>query len=95
MIHKLLAGALCALAVVTSAAAADEAPAAAPATAPTPAASPPPAADGNEVICKNVQHVGTRFPQRVCMTRAEREARALNDRKTLESIQRNGTNPQQ
>ncbi len=95
MIRKVLAGALCVFALVSSAGA-EEAP---PATAetPAPAESAPPAAkpaqpivgDPNEVICKNEEVIGTRFAKRICMTRAQREARAKAARETLQGQQKN------
>lgn len=95
MIRKALAGAFCVLALV-SAAGAEEAP---PATAetPAPAEAAPPASkpaqlvvgDPNEVICKNEEVIGTRFAKRICMTRAQREARAKAGREMLQGQQKN------
>jgi len=85
MIRKVLAGAFCVLALVSSAGA-EEAPTA---TAP-PASKPAPiVGDPNEVICKNEEVIGTRFAKRICMTRAQREARAKAARETLQGQQKN------
>ena len=48
-------------------------------------------ADKEEVICRREQQTGSRFSTRVCRTRAEIDARAAKDQKTMqESATRGG-----
>ena len=84
MVRKFLAGAVCALAFTTTAAMAGEAPAA-PAE---PQANQQAQPDPNEVVCKEETVIGTRFTKRVCMTRAQREARAKAGREATEGMQK-------
>ena len=85
MFRKFLASAAFALAVVMPAAA-EETPAA-------PEAQKAPIAKPDEMVCKKEEVVGTRFPRRVCMTRAQWEQRSLNARRNLGDQQRGGGNP--
>jgi hypothetical protein len=59
----------------------------------TPPATPAPAAaDANKVICHSEETTGSRLGNvRVCMTKAQWEARSAADRATLESFT-NGAN---
>jgi invasion protein IalB len=60
--------------------------AAASPTAPAPADKAK--AKGDEVICRSEQVLGTRFPKRVCRTRASIEAQRESDRAEISKIQR-------
>lgn len=62
---------------------------------PAPAAEPAPTTttskrDPSERVCKTRAVIGSRVPTRTCMTRAEWEARAKQDRADLEAAQRSG-----
>lgn len=70
---------------------------AAPAIAQAPAATPPPAqtqanatsaGDPNEVICERQEVTGSRLgSKRICMTRAQRDERKLQDQQELTRVQ--------
>jgi hypothetical protein len=69
-----------------------------PAAVPAPVAPPSSKKDPNARVCKTSPVIGTRVPSRICMTRAEWEARTRQDRQDLEASQRGGlttcaTNP--
>lgn len=69
-----------------------------PTAVPAPLAPPSTKKDPNARVCKTSPVIGTRVPSRICMTRAEWEARARADREDLEASQRGslahcGTNP--
>jgi hypothetical protein len=83
MVRNTLAGALWALAVTTSAAAAD-----APAAEAAPVKKEAPVAKPDDMICTYENVVGTNFPRRVCITREERDARTRNSRQVVEGLQR-------
>jgi len=59
-----------------------------PAVAATPASAPVVAkVDRNAVVCHNEEVVGSRIPKRICMTKAQEEDRAQQDKLTLERMQ--------
>ena len=53
------------------ASAADPTPATAPTTPPAVPAKPVNVIDGDKVVCKSLVQTGTRFPKKVCLTKAE------------------------
>ena len=61
-----------------------------PAPVPAPTAAPMSKKDPNARVCKTTPVIGTRVPSRICMTRAEWEARTKADRENLEASQRGG-----
>lgn len=61
-----------------------------PSAVPAPVAAPVSKKDPNARICKTTPVIGTRVPSRICMTRAEWEARTKADRENLEASQRGG-----
>src|SRR4051812_16352614 len=61
-------------------------------TAPAPdtkaAASSPPAAKSEEMICRTEQVTGSRFPKRICRSRAEIEQKRADDQERVRDNQR-------
>lgn len=78
------------LAVISIAAATAGEPAPAPSTNPAAVAAPTAKKDPDQRVCKTAPVIGRRVPSRICMTRAEWEARARVDRQDLEAAQRSG-----
>jgi hypothetical protein len=91
----MLAAVLVVLAAATpeaapTAAAQPPVPAAAPA-APAPAPAPAPAAQSKkDMICKSEQTTGSRFPTKVCYSKAEYEAKQRLDQQQLRQSQTGG-----
>jgi hypothetical protein len=91
--HCIAALALLGFATVSFAeesAATPAAPAAAPAPAPAPAK---PGKDPNEMICSVEPVIGSNIRKRVCMTRADREARTKIDRDAMAAQRNPGGQP--
>ncbi len=62
--------------------------AAAPAAGET-ASAKPEKPKKDEVVCKKEKVIGSRMPTRICMTQAEWDQRAADDKANLDAAQRN------
>ena len=62
---------------------------AAPTTPPpaAPAAQPAKKAEGQQMVCKSEQVIGSRLPVKKCMTKGEADMRRFEDRQDLERSQ--------
>jgi hypothetical protein len=87
MFSAILAAALLMAQSTPAAAAAASDPASPPAVAATGATTPVKVKRSDDVICHSEEVLGTRFPKKVCYTRAEQEDRAQQDHDNLNRMQ--------